>query len=224
MPPPAPGGGFTVPANPFSIMRLLLSWCLILVNWLSLSAKTLLSLRVAVVLTPVLVFIERYLFNDWNFVAYLGVLVAVDTVFGVQHHWVKHSVSSRAFSRLFTKCGIYLGLLVLTHVLTSFQVHGKPQILFAWFDTFMYSCMMAREGLSILEHVAFIEPRLVPKALLKRLALISDEGIEAALVALPVAQHSTAPLNLAPVTPPAPELAQLDMASPEPASLTPAAL
>lgn len=206
-------------------MRLLLSVKLLYSKLLGLSTKTLLSLPVGVVLTPVLVFIERYLFNDWNFLGSLGVLIVVDTVFGVQHHWVKHTISSRAFSRLFTKCGIYVGLLVLTHVLTTFQVHGKPQVLFAWFDTFMYSCMMAREGLSILEHVAIIEPRLVPKALLKRLAVISDEGIEAAMVAMPVAQHSAAPLNLAPVADVAtPELAQPDVASPEPASLTPAVL
>ena len=155
-----------------------------------------------------LTFVEKYLFNDWNFLAYLGVLIAVDTVFGVQHHWVQHTISSRAFSRLFTKVFIYMGLLVLTHVLTTFQVHGKPQVLFSWFDTFMYSCMMAREGLSILEHVAGIEPRLVPKALLKRLALISNEGIEAAMVAMPAAQHSDAPLTLTPA--PVAEVATLD--------------
>jgi phage-related holin len=174
------------------------------------SGKMAPSIALGVVLTPVLPLVEKYLFNDWNFLSSLGVLILVDTVFGVQHHWVKHSISSRAFSRLFTKCGIYLGLLVLTHVLTTYQVHGKPQVLFGWFDTFMYSCMMAREGLSILEHVAGIEPRLVPKALLKRLALISNEGIEAAMVAMPVAQHSDTPLNHAPA--PTPEVAALDPA------------
>jgi phage-related holin len=184
-------------------MRLLLNSVVAL-----LSAKTIFSVRVAMVLTPVLVLIEKYLFNDWNFLAYLGVLIVVDTVFGVQHHWRAHSISSREFSRLFTKCGIYMGLLVLAHVLTTFQVHGKPQVLFSWFDTFMYSCMMAREGLSIMEHIAGIEPRLVPKALLKRLALISDEGIEAAMVAMPANQHSDAPLILTPT--PAAEAAPSD--------------
>jgi phage-related holin len=181
------------------------------------SGKTPPAVVLGVVLTPVLGFIEKYLFNDWNFLSSLGVLILVDTVFGVQHHWVQHSISSRAFSRLFTKCGIYLGLLVLTHVLTTYQVQGKPQILFAWFDTFMYSCMMAREGLSILEHIAGIEPRLVPNALLKRLALISNEGIAAAMVAMPAAQHSDTPLNLtpAPAEPvPSPEPATLPTLSP----------
>lgn len=186
----------------------------ILLKVLAGSTKTVPALAWGALFTPGLVFVEKYLFNDWSFLSSLGVLILVDTVFGVQHHWVAHTISSRAFSRLFTKCGIYLGLLVLTHVLTTYQVHGKPQVLFSWFDTFMYSAMMAREGLSILEHVAGIEPRLVPKALLKRLALISDEGIEAAIVALPVAQHSDTPLSTAPA--PTPEV------GPDPASPTPA--
>jgi phage-related holin len=192
----------------------------LLVNFIAavLSGKTLPSLVVGVALTPALVFVEKYFFNDWSFLSSLGVLILVDTVFGVQHHWTKHTISSRAFSRLFTKCGIYLGLLVLTHVLTSFQVHGQPQVLFSWFDTFMYSCMMAREGLSILEHIAGIEPRLVPNALLKRLALISNEGITAAMVAMPVAQHSDAALNLTPAP------AAAEVAIPDPAPLTPSIL
>ena len=170
------------------------------------SGKTLPALVLGLVLTPVLPLVEKYLFNDWSFLSSLGVLILVDTVFGVQHHWGNHSISSRGFSRLFKKVSIYLGLLVLTHVLTSYKVHGEPNGQFTWFDTFMYSCMMAREGLSILEHIAGIEPRLVPKALLKRLALISDEGIAAAMTAMPAAQHSDAPLTMSPPAPAIPDL------------------
>jgi phage-related holin len=201
-------------------MRLLLQLGTYLVNLFTLSAKTLFSLRLATLLTPALVLIERYLFKDWHFLGSLCVLIMVDTVFGVQHHWVQHSISSRAFSRLFTKCGIYLGLLVLTHQLTTFEIDGAPNQVFTWFDTFMYSCMMAREAVSILEHMSGVAPGLVPKGLLKRLKLISNEGIEAGLNAMPVAQHSAAPLNL---TPPAPvaDVALPDVATAEPASLTP---
>jgi phage-related holin len=195
-------------------MRLFTTW---LVNLLTLSAKTEFSVRLAVVLTSVLPFIERNLFSDWHFLGSLCVLIMVDTVFGVQRNWVTHSISSRAFSRLFTKASIYLGLLVLTHQLTTYQVHGVVNGVFGWFDTFMYSCMMAREAVSILEHVACIEPRLVPKGLLKRLALISDEGITAGLAAMPVAQHSDAPLNL--TTAPALDVATPDVA---PAEVAPA--
>lgn len=155
------------------------------------SAKTVPSLALGLALTPVLALVEKYLFNDWNFLASLAVLIMVDTCFGVQHHWVAHSISSRAFSRLFTKCGIYMGLLVLTHVLTTYQVRGEVNGAFTWFDKFMYACMMARETLSILEHIAAIEPRLVPQALLKRLALISDQGPDAALAADPSPSPTT---------------------------------
>ena len=156
------------------------------------------SLALGVVLTPVLAIVQKYIFADWEFLRYLGVLIVVDTVLGVQRRWVARTISSRGFSRLFTKSGIYLALLVLTHVMSSFTVHGEVNVFFKWFDTFMYSCMMAREALSILEHAALIEPRLVPKALLKRLALVSEEGIEAAMAAMPSTQLSSAPLSTAP--------------------------
>lgn len=195
-------------------MRLLTTW---LFNLLTVSVKTAFSVRLALLLTPVLLFIERYLFNDWHFLGSLCVLIMVDTIFGVQRNWVAHSISSRAFSRLFTKASIYLGLLVMTHQLTTYQVHGEVNGVFGWFDTFIYSCMMAREAVSILEHMACIAPQLVPKGLLKRLALISDEGIAAGLTAMPVAQHSEAPLNLTPA--PALDVATTDVASAEAATI-----
>ncbi len=147
----------------------------------ALSGKTVSALLMDLVLTPVLVFTERYLFKAWNFLGSLGMLILVDTVFGVQYHWQRRSISSRAFSRLFTKAGIYLGLLVLTHHLTGYQMQGEVNGVFsAWFAKFMYAAMMAREALSILEHVRELEPRLVPKLLLKRLALLSEGEPDAA--------------------------------------------
>ena len=154
----------------------------LLVNYLTatLGSKTSLGVVWGMVLTPVLALIEHYFFKDWTFVSSLGMLILVDTVFGVQHHWQAHSISSRAFSRLFKKAFIYLGLLVLTHQLTGYQVNGEVNGVFsAWFDKFMYAAMMAREAVSILEHIAALEPRLVPKVLLKRLALISDGDLSA---------------------------------------------
>ena len=149
----------------------------LLVNYLSvpLGGKTGTAVVLGTVLTPVLGLVEHYFFKDWTFLSSLGMLILVDTVFGVQHHWAARSIGSRGFSRLFKKVGIYLGLLVLTHQLTGYQVHGEVNGVFSsWFDKFMYACMMAREAVSILEHLAGLEPRLVPKLLLKRLALIAD--------------------------------------------------
>ena len=168
------------------------------------TSKWLQSATLGVVLMPLLAIVQKYIFADWEFLRFLCVLIIVDTVLGVQRRWAAHAISSRGFSRLFKKSGIYLALLVLTHVLSSFTVHGEVNLFFKWFDTFMYSCMMAREALSILEHAALLEPRLVPKALLKRLALVSEEGIEAALTAMPSTQLSTAPLSTAPPAPPLP--------------------
>jgi toxin secretion/phage lysis holin len=155
----------------------------LLINILAslLTSKTVQSIRWGAVLMPLVAVVEKYFFKDWEFLRFLCVLVVLDTMLGVHRRWVAHAISSRGFSRLFTKAIIYLVLLVLTHVLTTFPLHGEANVFFKWFDIFMYSCMMAREALSILEHASLIDPTLVPKALVKRLALVSEEGAAAVL-------------------------------------------
>jgi toxin secretion/phage lysis holin len=150
--------------------------------------KTVEAAKTSLIVSPYLVIIEKYFFSDWDFLGFLLVLILVDTIMGVQRSWVQRTVSSRGFSRIFIKLCVYANLLILTHVMTHFTVRNEPNQIFKWFDYFMYSCMMAREALSILEHIAFIEPRLVPKLLLKRLALISEEGLAGTLASLPTAE------------------------------------
>ncbi|OUJ68667.1 bacteriophage holin [Hymenobacter crusticola] len=162
--------------------------------------KTVEAAKISLQVSPYLLIakqlVEKYLFSDWDFLSFLLVLILVDTVMGVQRSWKLRTVSSRGFSRIFIKLCLYANMLILSHVMTHFTVRGNPNVLFQWFDYFMYSCMMAREGLSILEHIAFIEPRMVPKALRLRLAVIADEGI----VAIPSAASAAAPEPAQPVT------------------------
>ncbi|WP_169515027.1 bacteriophage holin [Hymenobacter norwichensis] len=130
--------------------------------------------------SPWALLVRQYFFADWQFAGFLCTLIFVDTVTGVLRSWQKHQVSSRAFSRIFIKCLVYLLLLVLAHVMTSFTIKGKVNVVFQWFDTFIYCAMMAREALSVLENLAAVAPELVPKKLVKRLALFSEDP-EAAL-------------------------------------------
>lgn len=143
------------------------------------------SLTTGLALSPWALLIRQYIFDDWQFLGFLMVLIVVDTITGVLRSWRQQKVSSRAFSRIFTKVLIYLALLILAHVMANFTVHGKVNVLFQWFDTFIYSAMMAREALSLLENLAAIEPTLVPKVLLKRLAQFSEDP-EAAARALAI--------------------------------------
>lgn len=134
------------------------------------------TLFAGLALTPFVALIEKYVFADWQFVGFLLVLVVVDTAIGLLRAIHLREVNSRAFSRLFTKALCYLSLLILAHVMTTFPIKGEPNAFFKWFDYFIYSAMMAREALSILEHVADIEPSLVPTWLLRRLKQFNEEG------------------------------------------------
>ncbi|OUJ68818.1 bacteriophage holin [Hymenobacter crusticola] len=166
-------------------MRVLLSTLISVATGPKTQAAAKISLQVSPYLLIAGQLIEKYFFSDWDFLGYLLVLILVDTVMGVQRNWKLRTVSSRGFSRIFIKLCLYANMLILTHVMTHFTVRGDPNVLFQWFDYFMYSVMMAREGLSIMEHIALIEPRMVPKGLRQRLAVIAEEGIAGTLAAIP---------------------------------------
>ncbi|QIX60873.1 phage holin family protein [Hymenobacter sp. BT18] len=139
------------------------------------SARTLDAFLTGLALSPLALLVRQYLFDDWQFLGFLFTLIMVDTGTGLLRSWRQRNVSSRAFSRIFLKVIIYLAMLVLSHIMTHFTVHGEQNVIFKWFDTFVYSVMMAREALSLLENLAAIEPTLIPKALLKRLALFAED-------------------------------------------------
>ncbi|SHL26362.1 bacteriophage holin [Hymenobacter psychrotolerans] len=161
------------------------------------SPRTTEVLTAALSASPWALLIRQYLFDDWEFAGFLFTLIVVDTATGVLRSWRQHKVSSRAFSRIFLKVLIYMVLLILAHVMTSFKVQGEENMVFKWFDTFIYCAMMAREALSVLENLAAIEPTLIPKALLKRLAQFSEDPQAAAAalaLAVPPAPDGAAPL------------------------------
>ncbi|MDF7810749.1 bacteriophage holin [Hymenobacter sp. YC55] len=145
-------------------------------------------------LSPWALIVRTYLFDDWQFLGFLLTLIVVDTVTGVIRSWQRSQISSRGFSRFFTKVLVYLSLLVLAHVMTSFTIKGKVNVLFQWFDTFVYCVMMAREALSVLENLATMAPELVPKKLIKRLALFSEDPEAALPVIAPEPEPQPAPV------------------------------
>jgi toxin secretion/phage lysis holin len=157
-------------------MRALLNPLLLAVS----APRTQEVLHTALSASPWALLVRQYFFADWQFAGFLFTLILVDTATGVLRSWQKKQVSSRAFSRIFIKCLVYLLLLILAHVMTSFTIKGEVNVVFQWFDTFIYCAMMAREALSVLENLATVAPELVPKVLLKRLALFSEDP-EAAL-------------------------------------------
>lgn len=121
----------------------------------------------------------KYIFNDWQFVGFLFVLITADTFFAMLkviriQGW--RALSFRESERFLIKCFLYFGVLVLAHVLGNFLIHGKPFALFTWVEYFLCSYMIAREGFSVAKNINSISPGTVPFWLIERLDKFQKSG------------------------------------------------
>lgn len=125
---------------------------------------------------PIIHIIETYLFSDWQFLAFLFVLIGIDTALGFIKAFNENELDSEDFAHLFKKVIVYLVILILTHVLVHFTVDGEQNILFSWFNSAAYSSLMVRESLSILKNLGKVYPGLVTTGLLKKLKSFDADG------------------------------------------------
>lgn len=121
-------------------------------------------------------YIEKYLFSDWEFGAFMAVTVILDSILGMVAAYKTKSISADGFGKVFQKVIIYICLLVTTHVLVNFKIHGESNPLFSWLDSIVYSGVMLREAISIFEKISLINPSLVPTTILSRLKKFDDNG------------------------------------------------
>lgn len=122
------------------------------------------------------IMVEKYLFNDWQFLSALFVLVMLDTVLGIWKNLKTKSLSSRGFAGFFEKIGLYASFLIVTHILVNFKINDKSIGVFEWIDNVFYSAIMVREAISILENIGAIKPDLIPKWILVYLRKFDETG------------------------------------------------
>lgn len=130
------------------------------------------------VLSFIVLIIDKYIFNDWEFIAMLTVLIALDTLLGFYVAFVKKEVSSDKFAKLFTKIIVYMVMLICSHAATHVRANGSEIIVLAWLDSVIYSGIVVREILSLFEKCAIIQPNLIPKWIINRLKQYNETGID----------------------------------------------
>jgi phage-related holin len=131
------------------------------------------------VLSFIVLIIDKYIFNDWEFIAMLTVLIALDTLLGFYVAFIKKEVSSDKFAKLFTKIIVYMVMLICSHSATHVRANGSEIIVLAWLDSVIYSGIVVREILSLFEKCAIIQPNLIPKWIINRLKQYNETGIDA---------------------------------------------
>lgn len=130
------------------------------------------------ILSFIVLIIDKYIFNDWEFIAMLTVLIALDTLLGFYVALVKKEVSSDKFAKLFTKIIVYMVMLICSHAATHVRANGSEIIVLAWLDSVIYSGIVVREILSLFEKCAIIQPTLMPKWIINRLKQYNETGID----------------------------------------------
>lgn len=133
-------------------------------------------LKIGAIATPGFMALEHYVFNDWEFLAFLCLLIVLDTVTGVWKSIKYHRISSSAFGRLFEKIVVYGIALIVIHALTTFPKSDTAKAVFGWVEHLGYAAFMVREGISIFENLGAIRPQLIPPFILKRLRNFNETG------------------------------------------------
>lgn len=128
------------------------------------------------VLSFVIMIIDKYIFNDWEFIAMLTVLIALDTILGFYVAFINKKLSSDKFAKLFTKIIVYMVMLICSHSATHIKANGNEIIILAWLDSVIYSGIVVREILSLFEKCADISPNLIPKWIITRLKNYNETG------------------------------------------------
>jgi Bacteriophage holin family len=149
--------------------------------------------------------LQKYVFNDWNFIGYLLVVYVVDTALGVWLSMKQRRHHSRQFRGMFDKFIQYGVVLIITHVLCEFTVDGQKngllQLLVPHFKAVMYFAVLWAEVKSIDENLRNLgySGLPFPKFLRKRLSDWEETGqLPQTTTPDPVPE-----LSLDPVAPPA---------------------
>ena len=131
---------------------------------------------IALPLSPIVDWIEKYIFKDWEFLKFLVVLIIVDTLISWVFHLKKKDFSSKGFGMILTKIFVYGCLLIVAHVLGEYTIDGQTTTTFTWFRSLMSTALIVRESISIVENSGKINPSLVPVWVRKYLREFDENG------------------------------------------------
>ena len=121
-------------------------------------------------------YFETYIYNDWDYAKFLLIPVILDTLLGI--YVAKRLGKFRwfALNKVLEKLVIYLTMLVLAHVMSTFTVSGKPVGIFNWAKMAIFSAIMVKEAYSILRNLAILDNKKVPLWLLKKFQYFDRTG------------------------------------------------
>lgn len=131
-------------------------------------------------LAPIFSVIEKYFWDDWSFLMFMVILVAIDTASGMLFAFKEHKFSSKKMQSLLIKIVVYGLTLITVHIMSAFTVKNQPNSIMSdilpYLDSVMYSFLVFREVLSINENFGKLGYPMLPKFVLKRFEDFDENG------------------------------------------------
>jgi hypothetical protein len=132
-------------------------------------------LMIGCFISPIIIFLQKYVFDDWHFVLNMLIVIFIDTCFGFIWAYKRGRINSHDFGKVLSKVLTYMLLLVAVHNVSHFQVNGKVNVFLTWLDSVVYATIMAREMLSIFEKTALLGYFKPPKWIIGRLSMLNEQ-------------------------------------------------
>jgi phage-related holin len=131
--------------------------------------------KLAFWLSP-LVFFQKYLFDDPEYLVFLCILIFLDTSLGIWHAFRQRQIDPEKFGDILVKIVIYAVFIIVGHILANFTVSGDKLTGGEYLKFLIYLSMIVKEALSIFKKTAQINPKLLPKWLVERLKGFDETG------------------------------------------------
>jgi len=130
--------------------------------------KLIVGLKLLSIGTPMLLFVEKYVFSDWNFLISLMLLVGLNTVVGSIAAAIAGEFSSKLFyKKLIIKIFGIATVLIGVGILKKAQIDGEENYFADILDAGIYSLLGGLELLSLLKNAYKIYPHHVIKDLIE---------------------------------------------------------
>jgi phage-related holin len=137
-----------------------------------LSQKAAFGLHMTLYGTPILYVIERYIFNDWDFLISLMLLFFLDTVVGSMAAIVEGIFKpTLGFKRFSMKLIGYTMTIICIGIMDNTLISGKANWLEGIVDAGAFAVMISFEGASVLKNIYRIYPFEPVKFMLRKLEI-----------------------------------------------------
>ena len=134
------------------------------------------KLYAGVALLQIMPFVQKYLFSDFTFLKWLVIAMVCDLLTGVVKAWnKKEAITSKGLRQTISKCVQYGVFLIITNVLTHYEINGQAVSNFTWLTKLAYEFVILIEIKSVYENIVDINPKLdLFKKVFKKIAELWD--------------------------------------------------